>query len=535
MVKKIQKNILLIKENYNIDDGSLFIDGEIIPFTKRSSPVFIEYNCEKCGKLHKQQLYKQILNILKKGLLCTKCRVKQTNLSKYGTECLFNAEGIKEKIKKTNLKRYGLENPAAFGTDKYNNKIKEKYSVNNVSQLDNVKEKKKQKYIDKYNVEYISQSSEIKDKIKQTNLIKYGSEYYLQSDISKTKTNNFRKNKTFNKFLKFDIQPLFSLEEWKKVKDKYQKLKWKCKTCGNEFEDYYANGRIPRCLMCFPYNTCSSKSEKEIFEYIKSLNVNVIENDRSILQGKELDIYIPNHNLAIEYNGLYWHSESYINDKNYHLNKTLECEKHNIQLLHIFEDEWLDKQEIVKNIIKMKLGVVDKKIGARKCSIKELQSKDTEKFLEENHIQGYKPAKVNIGLYYEDELVSLLTLGKPRYNKNYDWEIIRYSSLYFILGGFSKLLKYFTTNYTGSIITYSDRRLFDGRVYERNGFTKIEPTKPGYYYILNGNRYNRQQFQKHKLKDKLKLFNKDLTELENMQINGYDRIYDCGNNVFIKK
>ena len=143
-------------------------------------------------------------------------------------------------------------------------------------------------------------------------------------------------------------------------------------------------------------------------------------------------------------------------------------------------------------------------------------------------------ASVNVGLYHNDKLVSLLTFGKSRYNKKYDWEILRYVNRLgiSITGGFAKMLKCFLNNYSGSIVTYSDRRWFDGSVYESNGFLKIGTSEPGYYYVKRGTRFNRLNFQKHKLQDKLETFDPSLTEWENMQLNGWDRIWDCGNSCF---
>jgi hypothetical protein len=263
-----------------------------------------------------------------------------------------------------------------------------------------------------------------------------------------------------------------------------------------------------------------SSVEDEIIEWLNSIGIkNIDKNNKTILNGKELDIYLPDYKLAIEYNGLYWHSESKGRDRKYHLNKTEECEDQGIQLLHIFEDEWYDKEDIVKNIIKTKLGISNK-LYARKCVVKELKSNECKTFLEENHIQGYIAAKVNLGLFYENELVSLLTLRQSRFNSKYDWEIARYVNKagYSITGGFARLLKHFKDNYSGSIITYSDRRLFDGSIYENNGFNKLKPSSPNYYYTKSLDRQTRQNFQKHKLKDKLEVFNPDLTEYENMQL-----------------
>jgi len=278
-----------------------------------------------------------------------------------------------------------------------------------------------------------------------------------------------------------------------------------------------------------------SNMKKSIVDFIKSLNImNIIENDYSILGTKELDIYLPDHKLAIEFNGLFWHSERANKDKNYHINKTIECEKQGIHLIHIFEDEWLIKQDIVKSIIKANLKINDRIIYGRKCEIEKI--KDCKDFLNNNHIQGNSAASIKYGLYYEDELVSVLTFGKSRFNKKYDWEILRFANLKNtkVIGSFAKLLKAFERENNGSIITYSDRRYFNGSIYRNNGFNELDKTKPGYYYTDYKYRYNRQKFMKHKLNKLLENFDPILTEWENMQLNGWDRIWDCGNHAFYK-
>jgi hypothetical protein len=159
------------------------------------------------------------------------------------------------------------------------------------------------------------------------------------------------------------------------------------------------DGKIPRCLKCYPYETGKqiSKAETEILEWLTVLNINdVIINDRTILKGKELDIYIPSHSLAIEFNGLYWHSELNGKDKNYHLNKTIKCKEQDIQLIHIFEDEWLDKQDIIKNIIKIKLRLIEEKVYGRKCVIKELESNKYVKSCTNKNINFTKDFKIKV-------------------------------------------------------------------------------------------------------------------------------------------
>ena len=180
------------------------------------------------------------------------------------------------------------------------------------------------------------------------------------------------------------------------------------------------------------------------------------------------------------------------------------------------------------------MGIYEQKIFARKCEVKKIE--DVSEFIEKNHLQGNIQAKYKYGLFYKDELVSTMTFGKPRFNTKYDWEILRFCSKTNtnIIGGFSKILSFFRKQNKGSMITYSDKRYSNGNVYLKNGFVQLKDSSPNYWYIKNKNIVgSRIKFQKHKLKNILEIYNPALTEWENMQMNGYDRIWDCGNSVFI--
>ena len=206
-----------------------------------------------------------------------------------------------------------------------------------------------------------------------------------------------------------------------------------------------------------------------------------------------------------------------------------------IDLIHIFEDEWDNKQDIIKNMIANRLGQT-KKIYGRNTTIKEVEVSDKNKFLNDNHLQGEDKSRVKIGLYHKNELVAITTWGKPRFNKNYEWELIRYCNKigYSVVGGFSKMLKYFTNTYNvKSIITYADRRYSKGNVYLKNGFTFIKNSKPNYFYVIGNTREGRVKYQKHKLGKLFSNFDSKLTEVENMKKNGFYRIFDSGNKVFI--
>lgn len=240
---------------------------------------------------------------------------------------------------------------------------------------------------------------------------------------------------------------------------------------------------------------------------------------------------MPKYNLAIEFDGLFWHS---LKEPNYHLNKTKLCENKNIQLLHIFENEWIYRRDIWKSIIRSKLNLTYS-IYARNCSIREINYIESNEFLDSNHLQGKIGFNVGIGLFYGNNLVSMICFGIPRYNKLYKFELLRYCTKLDtrIVGGFSKLLKFFTEKYSKSIITYADRRYSNGSVYEKNGFNFICDTNPNYFYFNKSMKLeSRIKYQKHKLKNLLQSYNDNLSEYENMKNNGYSRIYDCGNKVY---
>jgi len=290
----------------------------------------------------------------------------------------------------------------------------------------------------------------------------------------------------------------------------------------------------PKCGLIY------DKSEGEVKEFISSLKIIFEENNRTILDGKELDVYIPSHNLAIEYDGLYWHSEQYL-DKDYHLTKTELCEAKGIKLIHIFEDEWIYKQDIVKSRLMNLFGLSSNKIYARKCVIKEISSKESKEFLNTNHIQGGVNSKHNIGLYYNNELVSLMTFGNLRKslgNKSNEntYELLRFCNKLNtnVIGGADKLLKYFIKTYNPKeIISYADRRWSQGDLYDKLGFDFVHNSKPNYFYINKGKREYRFKYRKDVLVKEG--FDKNKTEHEIMKERGFNRIYDCGNKKYVLK
>lgn len=285
-----------------------------------------------------------------------------------------------------------------------------------------------------------------------------------------------------------------------------------------------------------------SLAEKEIEDYVKSFGIKTETKVRGILSNnKEIDILIPELNIGIEYDGLKWHSDEF-KDKNYHLNKTEECKKLGIRLVHIFEDEWMNKKEIIKSIIRNIIGKTENKIYARKCIIQNVNDNEKKEFLEKNHIQGNVNSQINLGLYHDGELVSLMCIGKPRINLGRktsledEYELLRFCNKLNtnIVGGASKLFKYFITNYNPTLTTsYCDYRWSIGNMYKALGFTLSHHSQPNYYYIIGNNRKNRFKYRKSELIKEG--FDPEKSEKEIMEERGIHRIYDCGSLVYIWK
>ena len=267
----------------------------------------------------------------------------------------------------------------------------------------------------------------------------------------------------------------------------------------------YCNG-CPSCR--------SNRSQQELNLVEKLKEFSPTTNEKNIIPNKEIDIYFPNHKLGIEVNGLYWHRDE-IKGVNYHQNKSILAQKHNIKLLQFWEHELNENWDIVLSIIRHNLKLSNK-VYARQCNMTKLTNIQTKHFINNNHIQGHKQSFINYGLIYNDKIVTILSLSK---NKSYEWEIIRFCSIknYCVIGGFSKLFKKFIINHNpNSIITRVDYRYSTADIYLKNHFKILNITRPNHFYHKGSSRnYNiltKQQYQKHKL-----------------QNSGYHKISDSGN------
>lgn len=279
-----------------------------------------------------------------------------------------------------------------------------------------------------------------------------------------------------------------------------------------------------------------SKAEIELYEYCVSLTPSDDwqHSDRSILKTHELDIVNHTKKLAIEYCGLYWHSEQAGKDSSYHQNKFIKCKEAGYKLLTIFET---DDENKVHSLLKTCLNL-NTRLYARNCVSKQISKTIANEFNKNHHLSSSVGATIHYGLYHEEELVMVLSMGKSRFNKSYEYECTRMTSHseFTVVGGASKLFSAFIKDHDpSSIITYADLRFGTGEVYRKCGFKENKITPPNYWYFNTSydRLYSRVAFQKHKLSKMLSIYDSSKTEYQNMLDNKWDRIWDCGNGSYV--
>lgn len=286
---------------------------------------------------------------------------------------------------------------------------------------------------------------------------------------------------------------------------------------------------------CAKCSCGTSKAELDIIDFIESYGITVTHRSRSVIFPYELDIYIPSKKLAIEYCGLYWHTEN-TKHKHYHFEKYKRCNEQGIELITLFEDEWEQRRDRVERTILYKLGLSNKGIFARKLQIKECDDTTAKKFLNEYHLLGYVSSKVNLAAYDDiGNIVGLMSFGHTTRQSKYQWELKR-----FVTDGrshpglASKLFKHFITHYdVDNIVTFADLRWFSGEVYEKLGFVYDGFVNVDYQYVIGNSRKHKSSFRKQRISKKFGLNIQGKTEKELMETLGYKRIWDCGKKRFI--
>jgi hypothetical protein len=475
--------------------------------------------------------------------ICEKCESESTNTFK---DYYTYTEGLKSpyycnkckiiKYEKTCMDKFGVKNAMQDDSVKniLKNSIIEKYGVDHFSKTSEYKEKYKKTCMDKYNYPNSFQSDEVKSKITDTNLEKYGVAHCMSLDIFKVKNKIKKEDSTLVKYI-----GLLS-EDYKALKYRNSLFEILHGKCGNEFKinKSLLLSRIKSdsyiCTVCNPIGVHQSSIEVEVKMFLDENNIKYETRNRKILNGLELDIYIPDKNLAFEINGVYWHNEIY-KSENYHKTKTEKCLALGIHLIHIWEDDWKNKKEILKSIMLNRIKIIPDRIFARKCELREVgDTKMVRRFLDENHIQGFSSSQQKIGLFYKNEMVSLMTFGWRYTNGKKECELIRFCNRKNtnVVGASSRIFKYFINNYqTDEIISYSDVSMFDGNMYEKLGFEYSHTSEPNYFWVVDGVRRHRFNFTKKKLVRQGHPSTK--TEIEIMHGLGYYRIWGCGQKKWI--
>lgn len=448
---------------------------------------------------------------------------KETCASRYGVDHPSQLESVKKKKKETSIKNYGVSHPrkSKIVVDKTKETCLAKYGGTGPASSRQVREKMVKTMKARYGYSSPQQVPAIREKTLKTNIEKYGKEYHYQTHISDRALDLLR-------------NPDW-LREQHHNNQKSHLMIAKELSVSPSCVDHWARQHNIETKY---HNTSAEESEVE--EFLTSLGINFQKNDRTVLGGKEIDFYLPEHQLAIELNGVYWHSELAGKTSNqYHINKTKECLTKGIRLFHVWDTEWNNLTPIVKSRILNAIQHVSvSRVYARGLIVREVSTDEKRKFLNQNHLSGDCPSSINLGLYDKNnQLISLMALGKPRYNRKYKFEILRLCSLlnHSVVGGASKLFTYFLRTYSPeSVISYADRRWGEGNVYSNLGFVYSHSSGPSYFYTKNYRTLeNRTKYQKKKLSEKLSFFDPLLSEWSNMMSNGYDRIWDCGCNAYI--
>jgi hypothetical protein len=528
-IKINSKNIEYYKiKGYDTENKEIEIETKDL--TPGSHKV-INVKCDICNK-EKSITWKEYYKSYSNGFLyccsskCSQYKNKKTNLERYGVDNPTKSKDILKKREESNIKKYG---------------------VKNTLELKSVKESIKKTNIEKYGVDNPTKNKDIYKKVRKTINEKFGNEVFFKTNFFKDKKENYYRQYNNKNFLENRISELKYMGIDMISVDSDNKYIISC-TKGHTYsitnDVLYKRVNVYNvepCTICNKIDNFSYK-ELELYDFIKSIyNGVVLRNVRDVIKPYEIDIFIPDLKIGIEFNGVFWHSDRY-KDKDYHKSKHDKSVESGIKLIQIWEDDWVYKRDIIKSILENKLKLTKKRIFARKCQIiKYDNNKLTKSFLEKNHLQGDCKSNIKIGLLFNDELVALMTFSKNRYGVGHlvgdNYELTRFVTKkgLIVVGGASKLLNFFKKNYEfETLISFSDCDISDGDMYLSIGFKLHSFIKPTYYYIINGKREHRFKWRKGNLLKK-GIIKENETEFECMDRIKISRVYNSGHRKFIIK
>lgn len=515
-----------IKTEFNLTDNEiiyLYLNEEI------------DYICPICKNRPKK--FKKISKGYQSTCSDYECRRKYRSQINKESSKKIDWKSSVIKAQKTQLSRTGFKSNLSKnspGRKKAEKAMISKYGVKSPLMDEGILEKRNKTCLERHNTLNFIQLH----KSKETLFNNYGVSNPMHSDKIKLKNARIQSENKWKDLYQRGLAQNVILKYKESTFDK--RLTVECNTCNNIDTDVHRqkiNMLLTRnespCSKCNPIFTSRSIIENNVADFIQKhcndIQLNQMYDDRKY----ELDIYIPSLNLGIEVNGVYWHSELY-KDKNYHQEKVLRFKELGIDVFNIWEDDWLYKQDIIKSMIRSKLGLCER-IYARKCQIKEVDFPTTKAFLNENHLQGSINSGIRYGLYYNNKLVSVMTFGKLRRalgTRSIDnhFELHRFCNKrnITIIGGFSKLLKHFIKLHNpNELYSYANLDHSNGNVYEKSGFKLDSITTPGYWWIIDGIKHHRYKYRKSELVKEG--HDPNLTEFEIMTQQGYYRLWDSGN------
>ena len=440
---------------------------------------------------------------------------KLSCLNKYGTDNAFKNDLIKDKICKTKLNKYGNKN--------FNNP-----------------DKRKNTCLEKYGTPSASGNVDIQNKVRQTNLIKYGVDNQFKR-VEHIKSCIIDKHGSLENFYKLQekhrnrtFQELYGVDNPSQIVENRKLAICKGKKTLKERYGVESATLLPQVIF-HNGNSATSIPNKSFLTLLNNSNIN--SNQEFTLKRYSYDFKV-NNNL-IEINPFATHNSTWspfgeksIKDKYYHFNKTKFAKENGYRCINVWDWDEVDK---IISLLKER-----NTLYARKCFIKELDVKECKSFINEHHLQGYVKSEINIGLYFNDELVSVMTFGKPRYNKNYEYELIRYCSSYNVIGGAEKIFKYFIKTYNPeSIISYCDNSKFNGDTYIKLGFNLKSYGEPSKHWYnpktkkhITDNLLRQRGFDQ-LLGKEYGCFGKGTSNEQLMLEHGFVEIYDCGQSVYV--
>jgi len=466
----------------------------------------------KCREKLKKQIGESAIDKMRKSMI-----------ELYGVDNPAKMEETQKKRIATNIKKYGQKvSPTAIESareralvlnTKGRETLQNRYGVSNPSQIENHREKCKATLRKNYGVDNYFESDEWREKQRQRQCNTFSILVNSHADIVKIHTPSL------------DLQAAY--------KNPNCRIEIRCQECHKEeiltteTIKYRLRTFGEICSRCLGVNNKGSIAENQIADFLEHY-VDVDRNNRTLIAPQELDIVIKDRKLAIEYCGLYWHNDKRV-AREYHSEKLAKCKENGYDLITIFEDEWLHKRDIVKARLLHKLGLIGDKIYARKTICKPISAAQARSFCDQFHIQGYHNASVNYGLFDQGRIVSVMTFRNGDASKKQKgWELSRFCSQtdVVVVGGASKLFKRFVKDFNPSnVITFSDLRWNNGKVYESLGF-KFKSVSPINYWYIDATK-RRHRFSLKKPADSI------LTEFQLRDQEGWNRIWDCGNAKYV--